>query len=572
MGTSLGSDQVLREDSSHSDNGMEQQDPSASCEDQRLPTVGDRPSKASGKQKPPPLDLNKIEGSRSSRKRKSLASFDNIDLERRDSILTKISLKNLINKENFEALPLESRRKLIQLLPLYDRVRPPPGITLGDETGEVAKSSNCDGNAGDGDTTTGPSVPLLWVHPTALNNEFLSKALQDYSALSPIVAAATAPMSATTNNSSSLQNGTPKSAPVPTSLSPPSGVNLFSATADASTATNLTGDETDTRSGASAGADQTWESVPKPGSSNLLPGLRNNDSDLVEIAVPPDKNLTTDIKLATLPSPTTAVSTTASSASGTGNRKPTNSVKKPLTKGRLKRPSKAEMEEKGQLGDIQRITTRLSRKRKASAHAAASAAATGASAEAKDETVFSTSTSSSPSRSGSLLLPSELFRIDTRQRRRFASTTTVPCNRPASLAGDELDYEDDVAEEADDENEGPRNATRSPSTTTSEGYSPVELESRKLSFSPTDAAATAAACAVPGKGNSGRIDWPTKPTPSALVTPSRRLNSCQVKFSTLCRSAYNYFLSAFTPSNEARRAYWDSLGEKSPVLLRDQTE
>lgn len=601
MGTSLGSDQVLREDSSHSDNGGEQQNRSVYCDDQRLPTVEDRPSKAPGKEKSSQLDFNKLEGSRSSRKRKSLASFDNIDLERRDSILTKISLKNLINKENFEALPLESKRKLIQLLPIYDRVRPPPGINLGDEAGEVVKPSNCDGNAGDGDTAA--SVSLLWVHPTALNNEFLSKALQDYSArqlngefaprqngrsglrktvgnrsrypglpVSPIVAAATATISAATNTSSSFQNGTPKPAPVSTPLSPPPSVNSFVATANTTVVTNLTRDETDTLFGASAGIDQAWESVPKAGSANLLPGLRNNDLDLVETAVRPDRNLSTDIKPPTLPSSTAVAGTIASSVRGAGNRKGTNGVKKHLTKGQLKRPGKTETEEKGQPADtgvIQRITTRLSRKRKASAPAAV-ASIFSVVCETKDEAVFSTSTSSSPSRPGALLLPSKLFRIDTRQRRRFASTTTVPCNRPASLADDELDDED--AEEVDDQNEGPCNATQSPSTTTttttSEGYSPVELENRKLSFSPVDTAAGAtAACVVSGKGNSSRIDWPTKPSANAVVTPSRRLNSCQDTKTPVFSTPRGSTSSKSTKDREASVGGKSELGSSQPSTL-----
>nr|VZI01497.1 unnamed protein product [Spirometra erinaceieuropaei] len=557
MGSSLGSDQVIREDTSHSDHGVEQQDRSVSCEDQRLPAVGDRPSKPPGKQKPSSLDFNKLESPRSSRKRKSLASFDNIDLERRDSILTKISLKNLINKENFEALPLESKRKLIQLLPIYDRVRPPPGISLGDEAGEVAKTSHCDGNASDGDTTA-TSVPRLWIHPTALNNEFLSKALQDYSArqlngefvprqngrsglrktvgnrsryaglpASPIATVTTTvpvTIPSTTNTSSSFQNGTPKPASVSTTLSPSPGVTSFAVTATATVVNNSTRDETDTLSEASAGIDQAWESVPKAGSANLFPGLHNNDLGLDETATRPDKNLPTDTTLPTLPSPTAAVGTIVSSVSSAGNRKGTNGVKRTLTKGQLKQPAKAEMEEKGQPADlsaVRRITTRLSRKRKASAPAAATAASPVV-CETKDETVLSNSTSSSPSRPGTLLLPSKLFRIGTRQRRRFSSIT-ASSNRPASLADDELD--DD--EEADEENEGPHNTTQSPSTTTtSEGYSPVELENRKLFFSPADATATVSSV-VSGKGKSSRIDWPAKPTTNAVLTPSRRLNSCQ---------------------------------------------
>ncbi|VDD79209.1 unnamed protein product [Mesocestoides corti] len=94
---------------------------------------------------------------RGSRKRKMVGNVGNIDFERRDSLLTKINLKKLINVKTFEALPLESRRRLLSLLPLYDQTPPT------DSTSVVSASSD------------------YWIHPTALNNEFLSKALQDYS-------------------------------------------------------------------------------------------------------------------------------------------------------------------------------------------------------------------------------------------------------------------------------------------------------------------------------------------------------------------------------------------------------
>ncbi|CDS37645.1 Polycomb group protein ASXL2 [Echinococcus multilocularis] len=93
---------------------------------------------------------------RGGRKRKLVGSLDNIDFERRDSLLTKVNLKKIINMDTFEALPMDSRRHLLSLLPIYDQT-PPPDAT--------ASATDAD----------------YWIHPTALNNEFLSKALQDYS-------------------------------------------------------------------------------------------------------------------------------------------------------------------------------------------------------------------------------------------------------------------------------------------------------------------------------------------------------------------------------------------------------
>ncbi len=60
--------------------------------------------------------------------------------------------------ETFEALPLDSQHRLLSLLPIYDQTAPPDVID-----GPTSSSSGC------------------WIHPTALKNEFLSKALQDYS-------------------------------------------------------------------------------------------------------------------------------------------------------------------------------------------------------------------------------------------------------------------------------------------------------------------------------------------------------------------------------------------------------
>lgn len=105
--------------------------------------------------------------------------MDNIDFERRDSLLTKVNLKvriilvhlnafyayaftyilhaqRIINMETFESLPVESRRNLLALLPVHDR-HPPSDVSIPTE------ETDC------------------WIHPTALSNEFFTKALQDYS-------------------------------------------------------------------------------------------------------------------------------------------------------------------------------------------------------------------------------------------------------------------------------------------------------------------------------------------------------------------------------------------------------
>ncbi|VUZ49089.1 unnamed protein product [Hymenolepis diminuta] len=93
---------------------------------------------------------------RTGRKRKHIGSLDNFDLELPNSALTKVNLSEIVNMKTFESLPIESRKKLLKLLPIHDQ-QPPADVSI--PSGE----------------------PELWIHPTALRNEFFSKALQDYS-------------------------------------------------------------------------------------------------------------------------------------------------------------------------------------------------------------------------------------------------------------------------------------------------------------------------------------------------------------------------------------------------------
>ncbi|KAM3185937.1 hypothetical protein ACTXT7_005374 [Hymenolepis weldensis] len=93
---------------------------------------------------------------RTGRKRKHVGSLDNFDLELPNSALTKVNLSEIVNMKTFESLPIESRKKLLKLLPIHDQ-QPPADVSI--PSGE----------------------PELWIHPTALRNEFFSKALQDYS-------------------------------------------------------------------------------------------------------------------------------------------------------------------------------------------------------------------------------------------------------------------------------------------------------------------------------------------------------------------------------------------------------
>ncbi|VDO09672.1 unnamed protein product [Rodentolepis nana] len=93
---------------------------------------------------------------RTSRKRKYVGNLDDFDLELPNSVLTKVNLSEIINIKTFESLPIESRKRLLKLLPIHDQ-QPPADASI---------------PSGESD---------LWIHPTALRNEFFSKALQDYS-------------------------------------------------------------------------------------------------------------------------------------------------------------------------------------------------------------------------------------------------------------------------------------------------------------------------------------------------------------------------------------------------------
>ncbi|VDM17020.1 unnamed protein product [Hydatigera taeniaeformis] len=149
MGSLLASDSLMADVSQENQNEDSVVEHGDTAKNSNFPPV--LPQNPAGKV-PKPLQ----DQVRSGRKRKLVGSLDNIDFERRDSLLTKVNLKKIINMDTFEALPVTSRRRLLTLLPVHDQT-PPPNTTV---------------SAMDID---------YWIHPTALNNEFLSKALQDYS-------------------------------------------------------------------------------------------------------------------------------------------------------------------------------------------------------------------------------------------------------------------------------------------------------------------------------------------------------------------------------------------------------
>ncbi|CAH8584836.1 unnamed protein product [Schistosoma turkestanicum] len=115
---------------------------------------------------------------RAARKRKQSSGFvDTLDLENPDSILTKVNLKLLINRETFSSLPLDVQQMLSQLLPLFDHCREMSLnnsvlIDENDYSPSLSLSSGVDSSE---------QSNTVWLHPTALNNEFFTKALQDFS-------------------------------------------------------------------------------------------------------------------------------------------------------------------------------------------------------------------------------------------------------------------------------------------------------------------------------------------------------------------------------------------------------
>ncbi|CAL8087644.1 unnamed protein product [Calicophoron daubneyi] len=113
-------------------------------------------------------------GKRCTSKRKRSSVIDEIDLNSPESVLTKISLKALINRDTFYSLPPETQRVLADLLPFYDHQKEadsPVQVNGDDLTHPEPVASASEG------CTEADSV---WLHPSALNNEFFSKALQDY--------------------------------------------------------------------------------------------------------------------------------------------------------------------------------------------------------------------------------------------------------------------------------------------------------------------------------------------------------------------------------------------------------
>ncbi|KAM7541704.1 hypothetical protein Aperf_G00000013760 [Anoplocephala perfoliata] len=150
MGSSLGPNSLMTDVSHHNHSEESQVEQATKTQDSDPSSSSIEPNQDDMPIKPHQEQV------RSGRKRKLGGSLDNIDFERRDSLLTKVNLKKIINMETFESLPLESRRNLLTLLPIHDR-HPPPDVPIPTE------GTDC------------------WIHPTALSNEFFTKALQDYS-------------------------------------------------------------------------------------------------------------------------------------------------------------------------------------------------------------------------------------------------------------------------------------------------------------------------------------------------------------------------------------------------------
>ncbi|CAH8647526.1 unnamed protein product [Schistosoma bovis] len=112
-----------------------------------------------------------------SKRKQSSAFVDTLDLENPDSLLTKVNLKLLINRETFYSLPLDVQQMLSQLLPLFDHCREMSlnNSVLIDENDYSPSLSLSSGIESSEQSNT------VWLHPTALNNEFFTKALQDFS-------------------------------------------------------------------------------------------------------------------------------------------------------------------------------------------------------------------------------------------------------------------------------------------------------------------------------------------------------------------------------------------------------
>ncbi|CAH8870345.1 unnamed protein product [Trichobilharzia szidati] len=114
---------------------------------------------------------------RTTAKRKQASSFlDTLDLENPNSILTKVNLKLLINRETFFSLPVDVQQILCQLLPLFDHCKQTSSDNCVFDENDCSPSHSL---------SSGIELPeqsnSVWLHPTALNNEFFTKALQDFS-------------------------------------------------------------------------------------------------------------------------------------------------------------------------------------------------------------------------------------------------------------------------------------------------------------------------------------------------------------------------------------------------------
>ncbi|KAG5443028.1 hypothetical protein CSKR_202702 [Clonorchis sinensis] len=110
---------------------------------------------------------------RSASKKQHVVLTEDIDIDGPESVLTKINLKAIINRETFYALPVEAQRMLADLLPVYDRHKHTWSSFTGLDTEPDDAKLTPDSSVANDDSS-------VWLHPSALSNEFFGKALQDY--------------------------------------------------------------------------------------------------------------------------------------------------------------------------------------------------------------------------------------------------------------------------------------------------------------------------------------------------------------------------------------------------------
>ncbi|KAK4476004.1 hypothetical protein MN116_001238 [Schistosoma mekongi] len=110
------------------------------------------------------------------KRKQSSVVLDTLDLENPDSLLTKVNLKLLINRETFSSLPVDVQQMLSQLLPLFDHCR-----EMSLDNSVLIDDNDYSPSPLSSGVESSEHSNAVWLHPTALNNEFFTKALQDFS-------------------------------------------------------------------------------------------------------------------------------------------------------------------------------------------------------------------------------------------------------------------------------------------------------------------------------------------------------------------------------------------------------